>query len=195
WCSTAYGSPRRADAKPRPAKPELDQPGLGEIPHKMAGAVGPGRAVRRQSNAVDQRPELLRRDGDHVADIVREPLARLPTILDRREHGAEIEGKSVRILMMRTYGRCDQLFGRPADLRHRTLSVENESVLALDLQPYHRRFHVGERDVFVEQANERTERRRCDVVLRLAEQQHRAALAVAPVTAAAERGADHTPPG
>ena len=94
------------------------------------------------------------------------------------------------ILVMRADRRCDELFRRAADLGHRACAFEHEAVLALDLQPDHRRFHVVEREALVEKADEGAERGGRVVVLGLAEQQRGAALDVAQIDVVAECRAD-----
>ena len=48
-----------------------------------------------------RRAELRRRDGDDVADLVGEALARRVAVLDRREQRAGIEHRAVGILVVR----------------------------------------------------------------------------------------------
>ena len=54
----------------------LDQPALGEVAHQRAGAEGPRLGVGAMDDAFGQPAELRRGDGDDVADLVGEALAR-----------------------------------------------------------------------------------------------------------------------
>ncbi len=101
----------------------------------MAGAVGPGRTVRRQPDTVGERAELFTGDGDDVADCVRKPLPASPRSFDRREHRAEIERKAVGILVMLAASpQPTSSSGERLISAIELAPVEHETVLALDLQ-------------------------------------------------------------
>src|SRR6266568_2388724 len=72
----------RATARPTTPAPmttassfSTQQPPPREVSHQGRCAESPGLAVLRVADAVDERPELRRRDGDDVADLVGEALA------------------------------------------------------------------------------------------------------------------------
>src|SRR5213078_4273687 len=69
----------RATARPTTPAPtttasslSTQQPATREVLHQGRGAEGPGLAVLRVADAVDERSELRRRDRDDVADFVGE---------------------------------------------------------------------------------------------------------------------------
>src|SRR3954467_3560512 len=74
------------------------QAALGEIAHQRAGPKGPGLTVGGEVHPVDQLAELRCGDRDDIADLVGEALARRIAVLDGREHGAEKQHRTVRVL-------------------------------------------------------------------------------------------------
>lgn len=54
---------------------------FGEVRHEPADAVGPWRAIVTVTDPVDERAERLGRDGDHVADVMRETFPCLAAVL------------------------------------------------------------------------------------------------------------------
>ena len=80
----------QAQSKPRRARLRISAP----APNSHGGASVD--SVMRLTSA----PELRRRDGRHVADLVREALALGAAVLHRREHGAEEQHGAVGILVM-----------------------------------------------------------------------------------------------
>src|ERR1700709_1457270 len=89
--------------------PPVQQSPPGKIAHQSPDPECPGRRQVRCGDSVDQGAELRSRDGDDVADLVREAPARLVAVLDRREQGAEEQGEAVRIMMLAPR-LADQLF-------------------------------------------------------------------------------------
>ena len=147
---------------------ELEQIRLAEITQQMARAISPWRALGRQPDAVRQCTQRWRRDRNDVVHLVGKALARPIAILDRREHRAEIEHQSVRILVVPPDRRLDQRFRRARDLGHVGMPVEHEPVLALDAHAEFRRLDRLDGEIAVEQADERPDRARRIVVLGLA---------------------------
>ena len=198
------GPPRLSLPRPSPTLSRAEKHGRGEghsrprrarlrirapVPNCQGGASV--ESVMRLART----PELRRGDGRHVALLVREALALGAAVLDRREHGAEVEHGAVGILVVR--GRASARRDRPDRGRSRDmdeLPVEREAVLALDLQAHLDAAHGVEREGAVEQADEGADGGRGVVVLGLGQQQRRAALDVAQVDVVAERGADDARP-
>ena len=83
-------------------------------------------------DAVDERAELRRRDGDDVADDVREALAGSEAVLGRREHRAQEQHEPVRILVVGADRVRDEIERVAADHRHRARAVEREALGAVD---------------------------------------------------------------
>ena len=84
----------------------------------------------------------------------------------------------------------DEIERVAADPRHRARAVEHEAVGAVDPHRKLAPAHVVDAEMRVEQADERPDRARGVVVLRLAEQERAPALEVAQVHVVAERRAD-----
>src|SRR6185295_6657684 len=76
-----------------------EQPPPREVRHERAGAERPRLGVVAVHDLVDERAELGGRDRHHVADLVREPAAGRAAVVERREHGADVEHDAVRILV------------------------------------------------------------------------------------------------
>src|SRR5207237_10295559 len=111
-------------------------------------------------------------------------------VLHRREHGAAEQHGAVRILMMPPDHLRYEVLWIAADLADVAYAVEHEAVRAFHRQAHLRAAYVVEREGAVEQADEWTDRSRGVVVLRLREQQRRAAFDVAQIDVIAERRAD-----
>ena len=87
--------------------------------HQRADAERPGLALIAVAHAVDELAELRRRDRDDVVALVGKTLARRVAVLDRGEHRAQEQRKSVRILMLRPDGLGDEIGRIAADLADR----------------------------------------------------------------------------
>src|SRR3569832_324130 len=78
---------------------KLDQLPLGQVLHQRTDAKRQRLAFVAGPHPVDELAELRGGDGDDVVALVGEPLPRRVAILARREHRAEEQHESVRILM------------------------------------------------------------------------------------------------
>ena len=118
------------------------------------------------------------------------PSTRRVPVFRRREHRAEEQHESVRILV----GGADRLRHEveriAADHRQRARAVEHEALRPVDAHREIAAANVVDPEPVVEEADERTDRARRVVVLGLAEEQRAAALEVAQVDVVAERRAD-----
>src|SRR5580704_1385862 len=108
--------------RPRPLKSAIQRLRLclqkaagGERAHQRAGAEGPGRGLGGKADLVDERAEFVRGDPHHVARQVGEALARSAPIGGRHVHRAEEQHEAVRVLMLGSAGRSDQLQRIAAD--------------------------------------------------------------------------------
>src|SRR5262249_20728416 len=104
----------------------------GEVLHHGADAEDPVLAFVAAAHAVDELAELGGADGDDVVALVGKALPRRVAVLHRREHGAEEQRKSIRILMHGADGLRHQILGIPADLADGRMAVQHKAVLALD---------------------------------------------------------------
>src|SRR5919201_604049 len=138
--TTSRPARARARATPRPTTPapmttassfSNEQASPREVLHEPPGAEGPRLAILRVADAVHQRAELRRGDGDDVADLVGEALARRIAVLDGSEHRAEEEDRAVGILVMGAEQLSHQVFRIAADLRDRRASFQAKSIAAL----------------------------------------------------------------
>src|SRR5688500_4092501 len=170
-----------------PARRSATQhPAPGEVRHEGAGAEGPRLGVLAVHDLVDERADLRGRDRHHVADLVREAAPGRAAVVERREHGADVEDDAVRILV-RTAVKLRREVGEIApDLTHVRRVLDAEAVEAL---------HGGleadpprgvEREALVEHPDQRSDGGGGVVVLRPPEQQRAAALDVAQVDVVAE---------
>src|SRR3954471_13407699 len=62
-----------------------------EVRHQRAGPERPRLRVLAMDHFVDERADVRRRDLHDVADLVREAAPRRAAIVERREHGADVE--------------------------------------------------------------------------------------------------------
>src|SRR4030095_6645917 len=153
-------------------------------------AEGPWRNAIGGLDTIDKGAELRRRDVDDVPHDVRKPLTWRVPILCRREHRAEKEYESIGILVDRTDRLRNEIERIAADHRERAMSVENETVGTLDAHRELAAADVVDPEKIVEKTHERSDRARCVVVLRLAEQERAAPLEIAQIDIVAERRAD-----
>ena len=116
-------------------------------------------------------------------------------VLHRGKQGPREQHQAVRILVRAVDRLRRQVEDVAADRPHAADILQHEAVGALDTQRHLAAAHVVDPEAVVEQPDERPERARCVVVLRLAEQQRAAPLEVAQVDVVAERGAHHPPIG
>src|SRR5438067_9584569 len=86
----------RATARPTTPPPtttastfSTQKPSAREVLHQGRGAEGPGLAVLRVADAIDERAELRRGDRDHVADLMGEAFSGCVAVFDRSEHSAQ----------------------------------------------------------------------------------------------------------
>ena len=133
----------------------------------------------RVFHAINECAQFRRCNRHDVADLVRESLAGRITILDRREQSAGIEHSTIGILMVGPKHLAGEILEAAADLRQRGCAIQNETVLAFDLQRQFGAAQILDREARIEEAQERAERRGRIVVLRLAEQKRGAAFAAA----------------
>src|SRR5690554_3852207 len=128
------------------------------VGHPLAYTEGPRRQLVGAVDAVDQRAQRRRGDGDAVADVMGEALALAVAVLDRREHGAEEQHEAVRVLVVGADGLAHQVERVAADLAHVALAFEQEAVvLTLDPQRHMGLTYAIQREALVEQADERTD--------------------------------------
>ena len=131
----------------------------------------PSAARDRRSLPYFQVAQSCRRHAHDVVDFVREAKTFAAAVNDRRKHGAKEQRKAIGILVIRADGLANQFSWIAADHRHRALAFQFESILAQHIQTHDCAAHVVQREVLIEQANERTHRAGRVVVLGFAEQQ------------------------
>ena len=160
------------------------------LSHQRRDAESPRRDLVGMVDAVDERAQRRRRHRDDVADDVGEALPLGVPVLGRREHRAEEQHEAVGVLMVRPDRVTDEIERIAADEPHRARAVQHEAVRPLDAHRELGLAHVVDREVAIEQADERPDRAGGVVVLGLAEQERAAALEVAEVDVVAECRAD-----